>query len=72
MDVWFDSGSSWAGVARAREDLDYPADLYLEGENEAQERKQRALVCSELQSVVVEALVVVVMMAESGDLLCWI
>lgn len=32
MDVWFDSGSSWAGVVEAREDLVYPADLYLEGE----------------------------------------
>lgn len=32
MDVWFDSGSSWAGVAKAREELTYPADLYLEGE----------------------------------------
>lgn len=35
MDVWFDSGSSWAGVARARKDLAYPADLYLEGESGA-------------------------------------
>lgn len=34
MDVWFDSGSSWAGVAKARKDLAYPADLYLEGERE--------------------------------------
>ena len=32
MDVWFDSGSSWAGVAKAREELRYPADLYLEGD----------------------------------------
>lgn len=32
MDVWFDSGSSWAGVAKAREALSYPADLYLEGD----------------------------------------
>ncbi len=32
MDVWFDSGSSWAGVAKARKELTYPADLYLEGE----------------------------------------
>ena len=30
MDVWFDSGSSWNGVMKARENLAYPADLYLE------------------------------------------
>ncbi len=31
MDVWFDSGSSWAAVVKARPELSYPADLYLEG-----------------------------------------
>ncbi|CAM8997561.1 unnamed protein product [Rhodiola kirilowii] len=31
MDVWFDSGSSWAGVLEKRIGLDRPADLYLEG-----------------------------------------
>ncbi len=31
MDVWFDSGSTWAAVANARDYLKYPADLYLEG-----------------------------------------
>ncbi|MFT8917724.1 MAG: isoleucine--tRNA ligase [Oenococcus sp.] len=31
MDVWFDSGSSWAGVMQQRDNLDYPADVYLEG-----------------------------------------
>ncbi len=31
MDVWFDSGSTWAAVADARDCLKYPADLYLEG-----------------------------------------
>ncbi len=30
MDVWFDSGSSWAGVLGRDSDLNYPADLYLE------------------------------------------
>jgi hypothetical protein len=30
MDVWFDSGSSWAGVLGGDEALNYPADLYLE------------------------------------------
>ena len=31
MDVWFDSGSTWAAVCEARDYLKYPADLYLEG-----------------------------------------
>ncbi len=33
MDVWFDSGSSWAGVVktRAEKGLQFPADVYLEG-----------------------------------------
>lgn len=34
MDVWFDSGSSWNGVINARENLSYPADLYLEGSDQ--------------------------------------
>ncbi|MFC3931382.1 isoleucine--tRNA ligase [Streptococcus dentapri] len=34
MDVWFDSGSSWEGVMNAREELGYPADLYLEGSDQ--------------------------------------
>ncbi len=34
MDVWFDSGSSWAGVMNTRPQLDYPADLYLEGSDQ--------------------------------------
>jgi len=33
MDVWFDSGSSWNGVLRER-GLSYPADLYLEGNDQ--------------------------------------
>jgi len=41
MDVWFDSGSSWAGVAKARKELTYPADLYLEGEIIQEERGGR-------------------------------
>lgn len=32
LDVWFDSGSSWAGVLEA--DGLYPADLYLEGSDQ--------------------------------------
>ena len=31
MDVWFDSGSTHAAVVDAREDLQFPADVYLEG-----------------------------------------
>ena len=31
MDVWFDSGSTWAAVAAERPYLKYPADVYLEG-----------------------------------------
>lgn len=34
MDVWFDSGSSHAGVLETREDLSWPADLYLEGNDQ--------------------------------------
>ena len=34
MDVWFDSGSSWAGVLQATPGLTYPADLYLEGSDQ--------------------------------------
>jgi isoleucyl-tRNA synthetase len=31
MDVWFDSGSTWAAVCEERPYLTYPADVYLEG-----------------------------------------
>ncbi|MDR0691167.1 MAG: isoleucine--tRNA ligase [Streptococcaceae bacterium] len=31
MDVWFDSGSSHAGVLGGRDELSFPADMYLEG-----------------------------------------
>lgn len=34
MDVWFDSGSSWAAVAKQRKELAYPADIYLEGSDQ--------------------------------------
>ncbi len=33
LDVWFDSGTSWAGVMRKR-GLGFPADLYLEGSDQ--------------------------------------
>ncbi|WP_276805042.1 isoleucine--tRNA ligase [Lactobacillus hominis] len=34
LDVWFDSGSSWAGVMKQRDGLNFPADLYLEGSDQ--------------------------------------
>ncbi|QUG41016.1 isoleucine--tRNA ligase [Psychrobacillus sp. INOP01] len=34
MDVWFDSGSSHQGVLEERDDLVFPADLYLEGSDQ--------------------------------------
>ena len=34
LDVWFDSGVSWAAVLRDREGYDQPADLYLEGSDQ--------------------------------------
>ena len=34
MDVWFDSGSSHAAVMDERDDLAYPADVYLEGNDQ--------------------------------------
>lgn len=34
MDVWFDSGSSHASVLEAKEQLQSPADLYLEGSDQ--------------------------------------
>ena len=53
MDVWFDSGSSWAGVlggipgspSRAQE-LHYPADLYLEGSDQHRGWFQSSLLTS--------------------------
>ncbi|PRZ16963.1 isoleucyl-tRNA synthetase [Laceyella sediminis] len=34
MDVWFDSGSSHKAVLEGRDDLSWPADLYLEGSDQ--------------------------------------
>ena len=34
MDVWFDSGTSHQGCCAVRDDLTYPADLYLEGSDQ--------------------------------------
>ena len=51
MDVWFDSGSSWAGVVSATPGLRYPADLYLEGSDQhrgALPAQGRAVCCGGL------------------------
>jgi isoleucyl-tRNA synthetase len=46
MDVWFDSGSSWAAVAQQREALHYPADMYLEGSDQHRGWFQSSLLTS--------------------------
>lgn len=46
MDVWFDSGSSWAAVAKQRPDLQYPADIYLEGSDQHRGWFQSSLLTS--------------------------
>ena len=46
MDVWFDSGSSWAGVAQSRGELAYPADIYLEGSDQHRGWFQSSLLTS--------------------------
>ena len=46
MDVWFDSGSSWAAVSSLRETLSYPADLYLEGSDQHRGWFQSSLLTS--------------------------
>ncbi|MGL5794753.1 MAG: class I tRNA ligase family protein, partial [Waterburya sp.] len=45
MDVWFDSGSSWASVAKAR-GLKYPVDMYLEGSDQHRGWFQSSLLTS--------------------------
>ncbi|MCC5897141.1 MAG: isoleucine--tRNA ligase [Phormidium sp. BM_Day4_Bin.17] len=45
MDVWFDSGSSWAAVAKQR-GLGYPVDLYLEGSDQHRGWFQSSLLTS--------------------------
>lgn len=46
MDVWFDSGSSWAAVAKQREELNYPVDMYLEGSDQHRGWFQSSLLTS--------------------------
>ena len=45
MDVWFDSGSSWASVVKAR-GLKYPVDMYLEGSDQHRGWFQSSLLTS--------------------------
>jgi isoleucyl-tRNA synthetase len=46
MDVWFDSGSSWAAVAQQRDGLTYPVDMYLEGSDQHRGWFQSSLLTS--------------------------
>ena len=46
MDVWFDSGSSHAAVLEAREELTWPADMYLEGSDQHRGWFQSSLLTS--------------------------
>ena len=46
MDVWFDSGSSWAAVADLRDNLQYPVDIYLEGSDQHRGWFQSSLLTS--------------------------
>lgn len=46
MDVWFDSGSSWAAVAQHREGLHYPVEMYLEGSDQHRGWFQSSLLTS--------------------------
>jgi isoleucyl-tRNA synthetase len=46
MDVWFDSGTSHAGVLRTRPELKWPADMYLEGSDQHRGWFQTSLLTS--------------------------
>ncbi len=46
MDVWFDSGSSHQAVCEARDDLSWPADIYLEGNDQYRGWFQSSLLTS--------------------------
>lgn len=46
MDVWFDSGSSWAAVVKQQPELRYPADIYLEGSDQHRGWFQSSLLTS--------------------------
>lgn len=46
LDVWFDSGVSFAAVLEARAELKFPADLYLEGSDQHRGWFHSSLLCS--------------------------
>ncbi|HEY9889369.1 MAG TPA: isoleucine--tRNA ligase, partial [Candidatus Obscuribacterales bacterium] len=46
MDVWFDSGSSWAAIAQHREGMSYPVEMYLEGSDQHRGWFQSSLLTS--------------------------
>ena len=46
LDVWFDSGVSYAAVMEARDSLDSPSDLYLEGSDQHRGWFHSSLLCS--------------------------
>ena len=46
LDVWFDSGATHAAVLRRRDDLAFPADLYLEGSDQHRGWFQSSLLTS--------------------------
>jgi isoleucyl-tRNA synthetase len=46
LDVWFDSGTTHAAVLRKRDDLTFPADLYLEGSDQHRGWFQSSLLTS--------------------------
>jgi isoleucyl-tRNA synthetase len=46
LDVWFDSGTSWAAVLEERADCTYPADMYLEGSDQHRGWFHSSILCS--------------------------
>jgi isoleucyl-tRNA synthetase len=46
LDVWFDSGTSWAAVLEQREDCLYPASMYLEGSDQHRGWFHSSILCS--------------------------
>ncbi len=46
LDVWFDSGVSFAAVLEQRPELGFPADLYLEGSDQHRGWFQSSLLCA--------------------------
>jgi isoleucyl-tRNA synthetase len=46
LDVWIDSGTSWAAVSQKHPELQYPADLYLEGSDQHRGWFQSSLLTS--------------------------